>query len=305
MSDFTTLVIFVGVVLSLLIIDLFVLNRKEEALSVGRAAWLSAFWICLSLAFGAWIWMTRGSVKGMEFFTGYVIEYALSVDNLFVFVMLFTFFKVDPRYQHRVLFWGIIGALVMRGTMILIGAALVERFGWILYIFGVFLLFTGIKMLMHKDDETTDLENNPILKFCRRILPITPEYHGKRFTVVINGRRWLTPLALVLIMVETTDLIFAVDSIPAIFAITTDEFIIFTSNVCAILGLRSLYFLLAGVMNLFTYLKIGLSLVLIFIGAKMLIRPWIHLPIEVSLGVVVTLLAGSVLASVVFKKAKD
>lgn len=305
MSDLTTLIIFLGVVLSLLVIDLFVLNRKEEALSMARAAWLSAFWIFLSLGFGAWIWFSHGSVKGMEFFTGYVIEYALSVDNLFVFVLLFTFFKVDPRYQHRVLFWGIIGALVMRGTMILIGAALVERFGWLLYLFGAFLLFTGIKMLLHKDDDEADLESNPVLKLCRRVLPITPEYHGKRFTVVLNGRRYLTPLALVLIMVETTDLVFAVDSIPAIFAITTDEFIIFTSNVCAILGLRSLYFLLAGVMNLFTYLKIGLSLVLVFIGAKMLIRPWVHLPIEISLGVVVTLLASSVIASVVFKKAKD
>jgi tellurite resistance protein TerC len=243
-----------------------------------------------------------GRQAGLEFLTGYLIEYSLSVDNIFVFILIFSYFRVPEEYQHRVLFWGIMGALVLRGVMIVAGSALVSRFSWTLYIFGAFLIVTGIRMAIHKDDVAYDPEKDLVLRFARKVLPVTKEYHGKNFFVEepdATGklRRKVTPLFIVLLVVETTDVTFATDSIPAIFAVTRDPFIIYTSNVCAVLGLRALYFLLANVMDKFAYLKLGLSLVLIFIGAKMVLEPFAHVPIMASLGVVGAILLASILAS--------
>ena len=228
--------------------------------------------------------------------TGYLIEYALSVDNLFVFVVIFSYFKVDAKHQHRVLFWGILGAIAMRGVMIAVGVQLVNRFEWLLYVFGFFLVVTGIKMTLESEKEV-DLEKNFILRLSKRWLRVAPEYHGSRFLVKRNDVWMLTPLALVLLVIETMDLIFAVDSIPAVFAVTRDSFIVYTSNICAILGLRSMYFLLAEVVDQFVYLKYGLAAVLTFIGLKMLVAGFYHVPIGLSLGIVASLLAVSVIAS--------
>jgi len=290
------------VVLALLALDLGVLHRKAEKVSLKEAASWSAVWVVLSLSFAFAVYHNMGRQAGLEFLTGYLIEYALSVDNIFVFVLIFSYFKVPEKYQHRVLFWGIIGALVLRGVMIFAGSALVSRFSWTLYIFGAFLLFTGIRMAIEKDAVVYDPEKDPVLRFARRILPVTHEYHGSQFFVPLPDasgriRRTATPLFIVLIIVETTDVTFATDSIPAIFAVTRDPFIIYTSNVCAVLGLRALYFLLANVMDKFAYLKLGLSLVLIFIGAKMLLEDFFHIPIVASLGVVAAILVSSILAS--------
>ncbi|PAW79754.1 MAG: hypothetical protein B9S32_00055 [Verrucomicrobia bacterium Tous-C9LFEB] len=291
---------FNGVVLVLLALDLFA-HRGDKPVSVRDAAITSAGFVILSLLFSAYIWHWKGSSKAMEFLTGYVIEYSLSVDNIFVFVLVFNFFQVPSHYQHRVLFWGILGALVMRGLMIGVGAALIAQFHWILYLFGIFLLVTGVKMMLSGDEEM-DIANNPVLRFCRKHLPISDKYHGHDFLTKINGKILLTPLALVLIVVEFTDLIFAVDSIPAIFAITQDAFIVYTSNVCAILGLRSLYFLLAKAMVHFKYLKLGLGLVLSFIGFKMLIEYFVHVPTPLALAVVATILTLAVVASLIHNK---
>jgi tellurite resistance protein TerC len=256
-------------------------------------------WITLSLGFNAVVWQWKGHERGLEFLTGYLIEYSLSVDNIFVFVLIFSYFKVNPEYQHRVLFWGVIGALVLRGVMIGVGVALVERFHWVLYLFGMFLVYTGIKLVYHKEEEHTNLENNALVRLCCRFLPVTRISEGARFLVKVDGRWMLTPLALVLIVVETTDVIFAVDSIPAIFGITLDPFIIYTSNVCAIMGLRSLYFLLAHVMNRFVYLQMGLALILCFIGIKMLVADVWKIPTSISLGLVGLILAVAILASMI------
>jgi tellurite resistance protein TerC len=243
-----------------------------------------------------------GKESGLEFLTGYLIEYALSVDNIFVFVLIFTYFRVPEKYQHRVLFWGIIGALVLRGVMIVAGSALVTRFEWILYVFGGFLVFTGLKMALQKDEDAYNPERDPVLRLARRLVPVTDDYRGDKFFIrepdnTGKSRYAATPLFIVLLIVDTTDIIFATDSIPAIFAVTRDPFIVYTSNICAVLGLRALYFLLASVVDKFIYLKLGLSLVLIFIGAKMLLDPFLHLPIVASLGVVGAVLAASILAS--------
>jgi tellurite resistance protein TerC len=243
-----------------------------------------------------------GKESGLEFLTGYLIEYALSVDNIFVFVLIFTYFKVPEKYQHRVLFWGIIGALVLRGVMIVAGSALVTRFAWTLYIFGAFLVFTGVKMAFQKDEDVYNPERDPILRLARRLVPVTDDYHGDKFFIRQPGktgrlRYAATPLFIVLLIVDTTDIIFATDSIPAIFAVTRDPFIVYTSNICAVLGLRALYFLLASVVDKFVYLKLGLSLVLVFIGGKMLLEHFVHLPIVASLGVVGAILAASIVAS--------
>lgn len=286
---------FNAVVLVLLALDLLVLNRKPHAVTLREAAITSAVWIALSLGFNALIWHWD-SAKGLEFLTGYLIEYSLSVDNIFVFVLIFGYFKVPAEYQHRVLFWGIIGALVMRGLMIWLGIALIERFDWMLYLFGAFLVFAGVKMLIGGDPDI-DPEHNPLVRLCTRFMPVTRGYHGPQFTIVEGGRRMLTPLALVLVMVESTDLLFALDSIPAIIAITQDRFIVYTSNICAILGLRSLYFLLAHVVHKFVYLKHGLALILSFIGVKMLIHHWLEIPTVLSLGIVALCLVGSIAAS--------
>ncbi len=284
-------------VLVLLALDLFVLHRKERAISMKEAALTSLVWVLLSLGFAAYIYTRLGPGKGVEFITGYVIEYSLSVDNLFLFVMIFAYFKVPARHQHRVLLWGILGALAMRGAMIGLGVQLVRRFGWILYGFGVFLLATGIRMFTKCEQDAPG--ENFAIRMCRKIPRVTPEFHGSRFFVRRAAGWMLTPLALVLVVVDIMDLIFAVDSIPAIFAVTTDPFIVYTSNICAILGLRSLYFLLAGVADRFKYLHYGLAAVLTFIGLKMLLAGVVHIPAGVSLLVVALLLGISVAWSLI------
>ena len=282
-------------VLILLGLDLFVFHRKtRQAKPWELAAW-SLGWVCLSLGFNAWIWHWHGKEKALEFFTGYLIEYSLSVDNLFIFVLIFSYFKVKAEHQHRVLFWGIFGALLMRGAMIAVGVQLVTRFEWMLYFFGLFLLVTGVRMFFKKN-EKVDLENFAV-RFLRKW--VTPDFHGSQFIVKINGVWAFTPLALVLVILEAMDLIFAVDSIPAVFAVTTDPFIVYTSNICAILGLRSLYFLLAHLADRFIYLQYGLAAVLSFIGLKMLIAGWYPIPIGISLGIVGTCLLASILVGLI------
>ena len=270
--------VFVGAVLVFLALDLGVFHRKPRAVAFGEALMWTTIWFSMAMAFAFLLAPVMIGEQWQDshrtlFITGYVVELSLSMDNVFVIALIFTYFRVPLEYQHRVLFWGILGALVMRGVMILSGAELIERFDWIMYVFGAFLLFTGIKMLFVGDEEV-EPEKNILIRLARRVYPVTTEFEGQRFFTLLNGRRALTPLALCLIMVETTDLIFAVDSIPAIFGITTEPFIVFTSNVFAILGLRSLYFVLVGLLQHFCYLKYGLALVLVFIGFKMLIVLW-------------------------------
>jgi tellurite resistance protein TerC len=289
-------------VLAILALDLGVLHRRSSTVSLKEATTWSAVWVALSLSFAFAIYRTMGKESGLEFLTGYLIEYALSVDNIFVFVLIFTYFNVPEKYQHRVLFWGIIGALLLRGVMIIAGSALVARFSWTLYIFGAFLVFTGLRMALQKSDDVYNPDRDPVLRLARKIIPVTTEYSGDKFFVKQPDRTGrlrhaATPLFIVLLIVDTTDIIFATDSIPAIFAVTRDPFIVYTSNICAVLGLRALYFLLAGVVDKFVYLKLGLSLVLIFIGGKMLLEHFVHLPIVASLGVVGAVLAASILAS--------
>ena len=276
----------------MLSLDLGLLNRKAHSIRY-REAWIwTGVWVTLAMLFGYVVFRYQGSQRGLEFLTGYLIELSLSVDNLFVFILIFSFFKVPAKYQHRVLFWGVLGALVMRLTMIFVGAALLNRFSWIIYIFGAFLIYTGIKMFKQEESELHP-EENPVVRLVTRFLPITDYYEEKRFFTRVNGKRAGTLLLLVLVVVEVTDLVFAVDSIPAIFAITTNTFIVYTSNVFAILGLRSMYFLLAGVIEKFHYLRVGLAIVLTFIGVKMLIvAAGIHIPIWVSLIFVAVVLLG-------------
>ncbi len=292
-------------VLAMLAIDLGVFHRKAHTVSIREATAWSVVWVTLSLIFNYGVYHFMGPQKGLEFLTGYLIEKALSVDNIFVFVLLFSYFRVPAMYQHRILFWGILGALIMRGAMIGAGAMLISRFHWIIYVFGAFLVVTGIRMAMQGDEEI-DPEANPILKLVRKFLPVTNHYHGQSFFVREERHGVMkvvaTPLLVVLILVETTDLIFAVDSIPAIFAVTTDAFIVYSSNVCAILGLRALYFLLAGVIHKFHYLKLGLSIVLVFVGTKMLIAEFYKIPIVVSLLVVAAVLAAAIALSLMFPK---
>ena len=293
-------------VLALLAVDLFVFHRKSHEVSMKEAVGWTVVWVSLALVFNGGIYWRFGEEAGLQFLTGYLIEKALSVDNIFVFVLIFAYFKVPAKYQHRVLFWGVLGALVMRGVMILLGAALIKEFHWIIYVFGAFLVFTGIRMATQKES-SIEPESNPVIRLIRRIWPVADRYHGEKFFIRENveGQMRLvaTPLFVVLVMVETTDLIFAVDSVPAIFGITEDPFIVYTSNVFAILGLRSLYFLLAGVIHKFHYLQTGLSLVLIFVGAKMLLAEVYKIPVGVSLGVIALILGGSVAASLMFPKA--
>ena len=272
-------------VLCVLAIDLFGFQRKAHAPSTKEAAIWTAVLVALSLGFNALIWYWEGHAKALEFLTGYLVEYSLSVDNIFVFVPVFSYFAVPAAYQHRVLFWGIFSALILRGVMISVGVVFVQTFHWSLYLFGVFLLFTGIKMFLGRK-KVVDIARNPLIRLVRRLLPVSESYHGAQFTVLCKGRRLLTPLTLVLIMIELTDVLFALDSIPATFGITRDPFIVYTSNVCAILGLRSLYFLLAGVVHKFVYLKPALAIILSFIGAKMLLAGVYHIPTAASLGVV-------------------
>jgi tellurite resistance protein TerC len=286
-----------------LALDLGVFHRKAHKIEIREAAIWSAVWIALSLAFAYFVWHWHGAERGLEFLTGYLIEKTLSVDNLFVFLVLFRAFRVPDEYQHRVLEWGILGALVMRGIMIAAGAALVTRFDWIMQVFGIFLVYTGLHMLW-KHDKTVHYEKNPIFRFASTHLRVTKEYSGGKFFLRSDGKLFATPLLLVLLVVEITDVTFAVDSIPAIFGITKDPFIVYTSNVFAILGLRSLYFLLAGVLEYFRYLSIGLALVLVFIGGKMIAEPWFHFSVAQSLSVVGGILGLSIVASLLAGPAK-
>jgi tellurite resistance protein TerC len=290
---------FVVFVLAMLALDLGIFHRKVHEVSLKEAGTWSAVWIALALLFNLGITVWFGPQKGLEFTTGYLIEKALSVDNIFVFVILFSYFAVPAALHHRVLFWGILGALAMRAAFIFLGGAFLQRFHWAIYVLGGLLAVTGIKMLIQRN-EAIDPAKSRLVRFLKRIMPVTDEYHGARFTMVRDGRRYATPLLLALIAVEVTDVIFAVDSIPAIFAITTDPFLVFTSNIFAILGLRSLYFLLAGVVGKFHYLKSGLSMVLIFVGGKMLFSEVYKLPIAASLGVIAALIGGSMAASILF-----
>lgn len=297
---------FIAFVLVMLALDLFVFGgNKAHKVGVKEAATWSLVWVSLALLFngGLW-WYLNGTAgpeianqKALEFFSGYLIEKALSVDNVFVFLLIFSAFQVPIQYQRRVLIYGVLGAIVMRAVMIMAGAWVVSEFSWVLYLFGAFLLITGMRMLVAADAEP-DVANNPVLRFARRHLRVADGDHGERFFVTKGGLRYVTPLFLVLILIEVTDLVFAVDSIPAIFAITTDPFIVFTSNLFAIMGLRALYFLLVDVADRFHMLKYGLAMVLVFIGAKMLIMPWYHVPVEASLLVVAVLIVSSCVASV-------
>ena len=291
-------------VLLMLALDLGVFHRKAHRVSVGEAARWSAIWVGVSLLFNAGIWMFAGRQPALEFLTGYLVEKSLAVDNIFVIALIFSYFAVPEKYQHRVLFWGILGALVMRGAFIGAGAYALERWHWVIYVFGGILLLTGIKLAVRKD-EGFDPEHNPVLKLVRRVMPVTADYDGQRFFSRENGRRMATPLLLALVMVEVTDLVFAVDSIPAIFAVTKDPFLVYTSNVMAILGLRSMYFLLAGVVHRFVYLKTGLAMVLVFVGAKMMLADVFHVPVLASLAVIATLIGGSIAASLLRARKDD
>ncbi len=288
---------FVACVVVFLALDLGVFHRESHVVKFKEAFGWTILWASLAMLFAVALIPWRGRQEAVEFFTGYVIELSLSMDNVFVIALIFAYFRVPPQYQHRVLFWGILGALVMRGLMIGAGTALVARFHWVLYIFGAFLVYSGIKMLL-VEDEGVEPEKNPVLRLVRRLYPVSPAFDRERFVTTFNGRRALTPLALALVMVETADLIFALDSIPAIFAVTTKPFIVFTSNVFAILGLRSLYFVLAGAIGYFRYLKYGLSLVLVFIGAKMLFEKWVGLPTPLALAIVAGIILTSIAVSV-------
>jgi tellurite resistance protein TerC len=290
---------FTVAVVVLLALDLGVFHRKAHVVGVREALAWTGVWVALALAFNAAVYFWFGSERALEFLTGYLIEKALSVDNLFVFLVVFSYFAVPPALQHRVLFWGIFGALLMRALFIVLGAALLQRFHFVIYVFGAFLVFTGIKLLAQRDEEAHP-ERNPVLRLFRRTIPAVTEYRGAHF-LVREGGRWLaTPLFMVLVVVEATDIVFAVDSIPAIFAVTDDPFIVYTSNVFAILGLRALYFALAAMLGRFHYLKVGLGLVLVFVGTKMLIVDLYKIPIVLSLAAVALLLGGSIAASLLF-----
>ncbi|MEO7319479.1 MAG: TerC family protein [Chthoniobacteraceae bacterium] len=288
-------------VLMMLALDLGVFHRKSHTVGMKEALAWSGAWIALALLFNAGIWHWQGHVKGLEFLTGYVVELSLSVDNLFVFLLIFAYFKVPAQYQHKVLFWGIIGALVMRAVFIGAGIALLEKFHWIIYVFGAVLVVSGLKMAFEKDKEVHP-EKNPVLRLFRRFMPVTAEYQGASFFVMKDQVRMATPLFIVLLMLETTDLVFAVDSVPAVLAITTDPFIVYTSNVFAILGLRSMFFALAGVMALFAYLHYGLAAVLVFVGAKMLLAGFYKIPTLTSLLVIIGLLAAAAVASLLLPR---
>ena len=287
---------FTAFVLALLALDLGVFHRKAHEVTTREALAWSIVWISLALVFNAGIAHWYGPERGMEFLAGFLIEKALAVDNIFVFAVVFSTFAVPPALQHRVLFWGILGALIMRAIFIAAGAALIHQFHWVMYVFGVFLILTGIKLFVQRETEMHP-EENLLVRWFVRWVPSVSTYHGSKFFVLKEGRRYATPLLLVLVVIEVTDLIFAVDSIPAIFSVTSDPFIVYTSNVFAILGLRSLYFLLAGVMNQFHYLKVGLALVLVFVGIKMTIVDIYKVPIAFSLGVIATLIGGAIVAS--------
>ncbi len=287
---------FIALIIALLLIDLLWFHRKPHTIGTKEAFGWFCFWVALAAAFNGFIYLEFGPTKALEFSAGFLVEKALSLDNVFVFIVIFRYFKVPTQYQHRVLFYGILGAIILRGIFILVGAALLNRFHWLLYVFGAFLVITAIKLLVQKD-EGIHPEHNPVLKWLRKMIPITHEYHGQKFFLRTEKGLSATPLLAVLVLVESTDVVFAVDSIPAIFGISRDPFIVYTSNIFAILGLRALYLLVAGIIDKFHYLKYGLGAVLLFIGVKMLISGWVHVPIGLSLGVVALLLGGSIVIS--------
>ena len=294
---------FILFVFGMLMLDLGVFQRKSHVISIRESLLWTAFWIALALLFNLGLYYFKGKQIALEFLAGYLIEKSLSVDNIFIFLLIFSYFKVPPIYQHKVLFWGILGAIVIRFLFIIVGISLIHRFHFIIYIFGGFLVYTGFKMMKGKEEEVHP-ENNPVLKFFSRFMPVTSTYEEDKFFVRRAGKLFATPLVLVLLMVETTDIIFAVDSIPAIFGVTLDPFIVFTSNIFAILGLRALYFALCGIMDKFHYLSYGLAIILIFVGIKMLVAEIYHIPIGMALGFIGIVLVGSVVVSLMFP-AKD
>jgi tellurite resistance protein TerC len=291
-------IIFNAGVLLLLVLDLGVFNRRAHEVSIRQAALWSVFWVSVSIAFNLWILHAHGGEKALQFFTGYIIEQSMSVDNIFIFILVFRSFGVERRYQHRVLFWGIIGALVLRGTMIGLGAALIRKFEWALYVLAAFLVVAAIRMLFRKETEPHP-ERSRLLRWARKIFPVSQNYHGQKLWIREAGKRMATPLLLVLLVVEATDFVFALDSIPAVFGVSRDPFIVYSSNICAILGLRAFYFLLAGVLPAFRYLDEGLSVVLLFVGVKMLAAHWIEVPTAIALGIIAAILAISILASII------
>ncbi len=291
---------------AMLALDLGVFQRDAHVVTLREALAWCVVWGALAVAFGGLVWWWRGGESGQQFLAAYLVELCLSVDNVFVFILIFAYFKVEPRYQHRVLFWGIVGAVLMRGVFILVGVGVIARFHWVLYLFGAFLIYTGVKLaLPAKGDAEVDPAKNIAVRFFRKHFPVSDAFHGEHFFVMENGRRVATLLFIVLLVVETTDVIFALDSLPAVLAITKSGFVALTSNIFAILGLRSLYFALSGVMQLFRFLKVGLAVILVFIGAKMLIEHWVAITTAVSLGVIGGVLATSVLMSVLIPQAPD
>jgi len=291
---------FILFVVVMLVLDLGIFNRKNHEMKVKEALLWSLFWIGLALLFNAGIYIFMDHELALQFLAGYLLEKSLSIDNLFVFLLIFGMFQVDPKYQHKALFWGIIGALLFRAIFIFAGVVIIQKFHWVIYLFGVFLIFTGIKMIFDKGEKINP-ENNILIKVLKKIMPVSDRFHGGKFLTRINMKLYATPLLVVLVLIEFSDLVFAIDSIPAILAISNDPFIVYTSNVFAILGLRSLYFALAGILNLFRYLKFGLSAILIFVGIKMTFSDWFHISTLTSLFVILFLLAVSILASVLFK----
>jgi tellurite resistance protein TerC len=298
LPDAISWILFAAVVGGLLFVDLFVFHRDAHAVRMREAGIWVTVWVALGLAFGGWIFLTRGSTSGAEYLAGYLIEYSLSMDNVFVFAVLFAYFGVPAAYQHRLLFWGVLGAIVFRAVFILAGTALLEAFHFVVYIFGALLLYTAWRMIS-AGTEHVDPSANPILRLMRRVIPVTDGFEGQRFLVRRDGRLWATPLLAALVVIETSDIMFAIDSVPAILSITTDTFIVFTSNAFAIMGLRSLYFLLAGLIERFEYLKYGLAALLAFAGLKMILSDVIHLDVWVSLGIIVVILVISVVGSLI------
>ena len=304
MSENLLLILFNIFILLMLALDLGVIQRKAHFPTMKEALSWTFVWISLAILFGLYIWYDLGSSKALEFYTVYVVEEALSVDNVFVFIVIFSYFAVPKNAQHKVLFWGVLSAIILRALFIVAGAALISKFHWILYLLGIFLIFTAIKLAVQKDTEVHP-EHNPFIKLARKLFPVTKDYVGEKFFVRLNNKGYITPLFLVLLMIESTDIAFATDSIPAIFAITRDTFIIYTSNIFAILGLRSLYFVVAGFMKQFRFLKYGLSIVLGFIGIKMLIEPWYKIPILSSLCVIFSIITLSILISIIYQNKTD
>jgi tellurite resistance protein TerC len=288
-------------VLLLLVLDLGVLNRRAHEVSMREAAAWSVFWVSVSLAFNLWILHAHGGEKALQFFTGYIIEQSMSVDNIFIFILVFRSFGVERQYQHRVLFWGILGALVLRGTMIGLGTALIRKFEWMLYVLAAFLVVAAIRMLFRKETEPHP-ERSRLLRWTQKVFPVSHNYHGQKLWIREAGKRMATPLLLVLLVVEATDFVFALDSIPAVFGVSRDPFIVYSSNICAILGLRAFYFLLAGLLPAFRYLDEGLSVVLLFVGVKMLAAHWVEIPTAIALGIIAGILAISILASIIAMK---